>query len=94
LNSLSVEAGLTNVHRIPVVVARCCAKSRQLLMNLRQSRILKLLRQGGLPAVLKLSLSDPRAIELAGLSGADAIWLCMEHVPNDWISLENHRCCL
>lgn len=58
-------------------------------MHLRSSRVLKMLRQGGHSAVLKLSLSDPRAVELAGLAGADAVWLCMEHVPTDWLSLEN-----
>src|SRR5262249_41625108 len=33
--------------------------------------------------------SDPRVVELAGLSGADAAWICMEHVANDWVGLEN-----
>ena len=28
-------------------------------------------------------------IEIAGLSGVDAVWLCTEHVPNDWLALEN-----
>lgn len=58
-------------------------------MSLRASRVLKLLHQGGFPSVLKISLADPRAIELAGLAGIDAIWLCMEHVPNDWMALEH-----
>jgi 4-hydroxy-2-oxoheptanedioate aldolase len=39
--------------------------------------------------VLKINLADPRVIEIAGLAGVDAVWLCMEHVPNDWIGLEN-----
>lgn len=58
-------------------------------MKLRPSRILKLLRDGQLPAVMKINLSDPRVVEIAGLCGLDAIWLCNEHVPNDWLSLEN-----
>src|SRR5688572_14735319 len=58
-------------------------------MTLRQSRVLKLLRDGQLPTVLKINLSDPRVIEIAGLCGADAVWLCTEHVPNDWLGLEN-----
>lgn len=37
----------------------------------------------------KTNLADPRVIEVAGLCGADAVWLCNEHVPNDWIGLEN-----
>jgi len=58
-------------------------------MKLRPSRVLKLLREGQLPTVLKINLSDPRVIEIAGLSGVDSVWLCTEHVPNDWIGLES-----
>lgn len=58
-------------------------------MKLRSSRVLKLLQEGRLPMVLKINLSDPRVIEIAGLSGVDAVWLCTEHVPNDWLGLEN-----
>lgn len=58
-------------------------------MNLRPSRILGQLRAGKFPSILKINLSDPRVIEIAGLSGADAVWLCTEHVPNDWVGLEN-----
>jgi 4-hydroxy-2-oxoheptanedioate aldolase len=58
-------------------------------MNLRSSRVLRRWREDQLPAVLKINLSDPRVIEIAGLCGADAVWLCNEHVPNDWIGLEN-----
>jgi len=58
-------------------------------MKLRPSRLRKLVRQGGFPTVLKINLSDPRVIEMAGLAGVDAVWLCNEHVPNDWLSLEN-----
>lgn len=58
-------------------------------MSLQPSRILALLRDGRLPTLLKVNLSDPRAIEIAGLCGVDGVWLCTEHVPNDWIGLEN-----
>ncbi len=58
-------------------------------MNTRPSRVLKLLRGGNLVTVFKLNLSEPRVVEIAGLSGVDAVWLCNEHVPNDWIALEN-----
>jgi 4-hydroxy-2-oxoheptanedioate aldolase len=57
-------------------------------MKLRPSRVLKLLQEGQLPTVLKINLSDPRVIEIAALSGVDAVWLCTEHVPNDWLGLE------
>lgn len=58
-------------------------------MNTRPSRVLRLIREGQLPTVLKINLSDPRVIEGAGLCGVDAVWLCNEHVPNDWLGLEN-----
>lgn len=58
-------------------------------MKLRSSRVLKLLRDGQHPAVLKLNLADPRSVELAALSGVDAVWLCLEHQPNDWSTVEN-----
>jgi 4-hydroxy-2-oxoheptanedioate aldolase len=58
-------------------------------MKNRPSRVLQLIRDGQLPTVLKVNLSDPRVIEAGGLCGVDAVWLCNEHVPNDWIGLEN-----
>ncbi len=58
-------------------------------MKTRSSRILARLREGQIPVTLKLNLSDPRVVEIAGLCGVDAVWLCTEHVPNDWLSLEN-----
>jgi 4-hydroxy-2-oxoheptanedioate aldolase len=58
-------------------------------MKLRSSRVLCALRRGELATVLKINLGDPRVIELAGGSGADAVWLCTEHVPTDWSMLEN-----
>ncbi len=57
-------------------------------MEPRKSRILAQLRNGDFSTILKINLSDPRVIEIAGLSGVDAVWLCQEHVPNDWIGLE------
>jgi len=50
---------------------------------------LALPRSGKVPIVLKINLSDPRVIELAGLAKADAVWLCTEYVPNDWVGIEN-----
>jgi len=58
-------------------------------MPLVPSRLLRLLRAGRLPTVLKINLADPRAVEIAALGGVDGVWLCTEHVPNDWIGLEN-----
>lgn len=58
-------------------------------MKLRPSRILEKARAGQPATVLKLNLTEPRIVELAGLAGADAVWLCNEHVPNDWLNLEH-----
>lgn len=58
-------------------------------MTLRPSRILARLQSGQFSTVFKINLSDPRSVEIAALCGADAVWLCNEHVPNDWIGLEN-----
>lgn len=58
-------------------------------MNCRPSRILKRLRDGHLATLLKVNLSDPRVVEIAGLKQIDGIWLCHEHVPSDWLTIEN-----
>jgi 4-hydroxy-2-oxoheptanedioate aldolase len=58
-------------------------------MTARRSRLRRLLLEGNLPKTIKINLADPRVIEIAALSGIDAVWLCCEHVPNDWINLEN-----
>ena len=42
-------------------------------MKTRSSRVLSLLKAGHLPSVLKINLSDPRVIEIAGLGGVDAV---------------------
>jgi len=39
--------------------------------------------------IVEGDLGDPRVVELCGLSGASAVWICNEHVSNDWFNLEN-----
>lgn len=58
-------------------------------MKLRSSRVLSLLSRGQLATTFKVNLNDPRVVELVGLSGCDAVWICSEHVPNDWSNLEH-----
>ena len=58
-------------------------------MQIRPSRILKKTREGGNATCFKLNLADARVVEIACLSGADSVWLCNEHVPNDWLNVEN-----
>lgn len=56
---------------------------------LRRSRVLREIRNGQLATCAKLNLSDPRVVELCGLAGYSTVWMCMEHVPNDWQTIEN-----
>jgi len=58
-------------------------------MNVRPSRLLKKLRAGQTGTCLKFNLADARVIELACLGGTDSVWLCNEHVPNDWLNVEH-----
>ncbi|MBE0542431.1 MAG: aldolase [Verrucomicrobia bacterium] len=58
-------------------------------MKLRPSRLLRELRSGTSCATAKINLSDPRIIELCGLAGMSAVWICNEHVGNDWFNIEN-----
>lgn len=51
--------------------------------------MLRELRAGQSPTCIKLNLADPRVIELCGLAGISAVWICQEHVGNEWFNLEN-----
>lgn len=59
------------------------------MVSPRQSRVRQILATGESASCIKLNLNDPRIMEIAGLAGFDAIWLCNEHVPNNWTNLEN-----
>jgi len=56
---------------------------------MRKSRIKKEIAAHGIASCVKLALHDPRAAEIAGMSGFPAIWICREHVPCDWAQIEN-----
>jgi len=58
-------------------------------MKLAPSRILRVLREHRFPALMKFNLTDPRVAEMAGITGYDGLWLCNEHVPTDWTTLEH-----
>jgi 4-hydroxy-2-oxoheptanedioate aldolase len=58
-------------------------------MEMRPSRVLRKLRAGEVALSTKLNLADPRAAEIAAICGFDCIWICMEHVPTDWQTVEN-----
>jgi 4-hydroxy-2-oxoheptanedioate aldolase len=56
---------------------------------IHRSRIRSENAQGRIASCLKLNIADPLVVELAGLAGASSVWLCMEHVPNEWRTIEN-----
>ena len=58
-------------------------------MEMRKSRVLEILKKGGVARCIKLNLFDPKIVEIAGMCGFDSVWLDMEHVPTDWDTLEN-----
>lgn len=58
-------------------------------MNIRKSRVLRKIRDGQTAYSFKLNLSDVRAAEIAAMTGIDCLWTDMEHVPNDYATIEN-----
>ena len=58
-------------------------------MQMRRSRVVAVLRAGGVACCTKINSCDPRVVEIAAMSGVDSVWLCNEHVPNTLHDLEN-----
>lgn len=56
---------------------------------IHRSRIRQENAEGRIASCLKLNIPDPLIVELAGLAGASSVWLCMEHVPSGWRTMEN-----
>ena len=52
--------------------------------KMRPSKVLNKLKNGGVALCTKMNLSDPRAVEIAAMSGVDCVWTCQEHVGNDY----------
>jgi len=57
--------------------------------HIHYSRIRRENSEGRVATCIKMNISEPRIVELAGLAGAHSIWLCNEHVPNDWSQIEH-----
>ena len=57
-------------------------------MEMRPSRVLQRLRSGQAAGCFKINLSCSRAVEIAGMSGFDCVWLDMEHTASDWSVVE------
>lgn len=58
-------------------------------MFMRESRVLKKMRAGKVATSIKLNMADPRVAEIAAMCGFDCIWIDLEHVPNDYCTIEN-----
>ena len=58
-------------------------------MHLRKSRVIRKIKEGKTVFSFKLNICDPRVAEIAAMSGIDCIWIDMEHVPTDYVELEN-----
>jgi 4-hydroxy-2-oxoheptanedioate aldolase len=56
---------------------------------MRPSRVLKETRRGEVATVAKINISNPHVIELCGLAGFSAVWICNEHIPTDWSMIEH-----
>jgi len=50
--------------------------------------VLERLRAGRIVSCYKLNLSDVRVAEVAALFGFDSLWVDLEHIGNDWSSIE------
>lgn len=58
-------------------------------MHMRQSRVLRQMRNGKVATCVKVNLADPRNVEIAAMCGFDCIWTDMEHVPNNYTTVED-----
>ncbi len=56
---------------------------------MRPSRILRVVRNGGVASCLKVISADPRIVETMAASGTDAVWVCTEHTPANYEGIEN-----
>lgn len=57
-------------------------------MNMRESRVLRQMRNGKVAISTKLNFADPRGAELAAMCGFDCIWIDLEHTPSDMSTVE------
>ena len=57
--------------------------------KMRRSRVLEIIRSGGVALCAKTNFTDPRAVELICRCNFDCIWLDIEHTPNTLEQTEN-----
>lgn len=63
--------------------------SSKIKIPTHRSRIRRENAEGRVASCVKLNIPEPLVVELAGLAGASSVWLCMEHVPSEWRTIEN-----
>jgi len=51
------------------------------------SRLLREAHEGKVVTVFKMIIPHPAIVDMCGLAGFSAVWLCNEHGPNDWNDL-------
>jgi 4-hydroxy-2-oxoheptanedioate aldolase len=56
-------------------------------MEMKPSKVLNKLRAGEVVSCIKINTSDSIAVEIAGMSGFDCVWLDMEHVASDYSTI-------
>lgn len=57
--------------------------------KMRESRVLRTIREGKVARVLKLNTNDTKVAEIFAMAQPDAIWLCNEHCSGSFESMEN-----
>lgn len=58
-------------------------------LAMRESRVMRKLREGQVAFAFKINLADIRVVDIAArLTGMDCLWTDMEHVPNDYSMIE------
>jgi len=57
---------------------------------MRKSRVLREQRAGALSSCVKINLNSPGIIEVAGLAGFSAVWVCQEHGASEWNQIEHY----
>jgi len=58
-------------------------------MDMRKSRVLRIMREGKVAIGVKINLACVRGVEIAAMCDFDCVWLDLEHVPNDYFCIEN-----
>lgn len=64
-------------------------ETSNLRFAMRPSRVLRVVRNGGVASCLKVISADPRIVETMAASGTDAVWVCTEHTPANYENIEN-----